>query len=222
MSAVLGAILAPLGSAAMAAAPVQMQPDGTLQIAGRTVQCGSIRNVLDPRLPTLGMASRRRNELILNPSRLNRYSSTVGLFVFHHECGHHHVGSDELAADCWALKRGLRDGWFDMRHIGLICRSFGNAPETDTHPAAEERCASLHRCFTAATGSKREAQSALRPDPAAFTGRRPLHAAPSPTPSIEAPPLPVGTLILVFVALVLAARPRRRSSRQPDLATATR
>ena len=214
--AVLSAIVASVGSAAMAAASVQMQPDGTLQIAGRTLKCDGIRNVLDPHLPNLGMASRRRNVLILNPSRLDRYSSTVSLFVFHHECGHHHVSSDEFEADCWAVHRGLRDGWLDRRHLGSICSSFGNRRETETHPAVDERCASLHQCFIAATAYKHEARAPLRPDASAFAEKRPLRAASSP-PKIDAPPLPVGTLVLLFVALVLAAAPRRRLSRHASV-----
>ena len=76
--ALLAATLTAPGSRAHAAAPVQMQPDGTLQIAGRTVQCGRARNVLDPHMPNLGMASRRRNEVILNPARLSRYPEHRG------------------------------------------------------------------------------------------------------------------------------------------------
>jgi hypothetical protein len=219
--AFLAAALATPGASAHAAAPVQIQPDGSLQIAGRTVQCGRARNVLDPYIPNLGMASRRRNEVILNPARLSRYPSTVGLFVFHHECGHHHVGGDELEADCWAVNRGVRDGWLDRRHLGSICGSFGNRRETATHPAADERCASLHQCFGAATATtKREAKAPLPSDPSAFTERRALQAAADPSPPrAKQQSLPVGTLILLFVALVLAAAPRRRSARQPGLAT---
>jgi len=238
--ALLAAALTAPGSRAHAAAPVQMQPDGTLQIAGRAVQCGRARNVLDPHMPNLGMASRRRNEVILNPARLGRYPSTVGLFVFHHECGHHHVGGDELEADCWAVDRGVRDGWLDRRHLGSICSSFGNRRETATHPAAGDRCARLHQCFTAASAtSAREARLSPPRDASARARRQPLYTAPAPERIEAPPPLPVGTLLLMFVALVLAARPRRRAegtqtkraegaqgsraegtqaSRQPDLA----
>lgn len=208
--AVLSVILAPVGLALPAAASVQMQPDGALQIAGRSLRCGGIRNVLDPRLPNLGMASRRRNELILNPSRLHRYSSTVSLFVFHHECGHHHVGGDELEADCWAVHRGLRDGWLDRRHLASICGSFGNRRETDTHPAADERCASLYQCFTAASASRLEARMPLHPDTVAFTQAISPPRSASNSVGTDAPPLPIATLLLMFVALVLAAAPRSR------------
>lgn len=206
-------VLAVLATMTPASASLRLQTDGALQIAGRAVKCGSIRNVLDPDLPNLGTTSRRRNVLTLNPERLERYPSTVALFVFHHECGHHHVGSDELEADCWAVYRGIRDGWLERGHLRSICRSFGNRPETATHPAGDERCASLHQCFAAASAAvRREARTPQRSEVSAFAERRPLHAAAPSTPRVEAPPLPVGTLLLLFVALVLTAAPRRRRS----------
>lgn len=191
-----------------------MQQDGTLQIAGRSLRCGSIRNVLDPELPSLGLAG--RSVVVLNPELLDRYSPIVRLFVFHHECGHHHIGSDELAADCWAVRRGLRDGWLDKRDLTSICRSFGNARETETHPSAPRRCASLERCFIAAAGAKRELRLAERADlaPPVQTKPRPVAMRPA---TVDEPPLPVGVLVVLFVALVWAAAPKRRQSRDEAL-----
>jgi hypothetical protein len=140
------------------------QRDGTLLLAGRSLRCGTARNVLDPHLPNLGLAA--PGVLVMNPRLLNRWSVTVRLFVFHHECGHHHVGGSELAADCWAVKQGVRHGWLDRQGLGQVCRSFGNAPETSTHPSAARRCVSLDRCFanaTAALAKERAAASAEAP-----------------------------------------------------------
>lgn len=205
-------------SATTAAASVKMQRDGSLQIAGQNVRCGNVRNVLDPDLPGLGMAGRR--VVALNPELLERYSPIVRLFVFHHECGHHNVGSDELAADCWAVRRGLRDGWLSKRDLTPICKSFGNAPETDTHPSAPRRCASLERCFMAAAGGKRELRVAERTDfaPSAQTKPRPLAMHPA---TVDEPSLPIGLLVVVFVALVWAAAPRRRRANDESLEPTT-
>lgn len=138
--------LAALGSVAvLAASLVSVQRDGALQIAGRNLKCGSVRNVVDRRLPNLGMAG--PGVLSINPLLLDRQPQTVRLFVYHHECGHHHVGASELAADCWAVNRGMRDGWLDKSAMAQICKSFGNGPETDTHPSGKRRCKSLDRCF---------------------------------------------------------------------------
>jgi hypothetical protein len=127
---------------------IAKQRDGTLLIAGRSLRCGTSRNVLDPHLPNLGLAA--PGVVVFNPRELNRWPDTVRLFVFHHECGHHHVGGDELGADCWAVKQGVRQGWLDRDGLVQVCRSFGGGPATSTHPAAAARCAALNRCFSAA------------------------------------------------------------------------
>ena len=121
--------------------------DGTLEIAGRSVRCGQVRNVLDPRLPNLGISIPARGMLVINPTLLGRQPETVRLFVFHHECAHHHVGGNELKADCWAIDRGVRDGWLDRGKLHEVCRSFGDAPATPTHPSAATRCRNLEQCF---------------------------------------------------------------------------
>jgi hypothetical protein len=133
-----------------AAPSVRAARDGTLEIAGRKLSCGRVRNVLDQRLPNLGVSIPDRGLLVINPMLLQRYPDSVRLFVFHHECGHHHVGSNELKADCWAVDRGVRDGWLDKKRLGEVCRSFGNAPSTPTHPSAASRCRNLQQCFAAA------------------------------------------------------------------------
>jgi hypothetical protein len=121
-----------------------------LQLAGRQVHCDRVRLRLDGRLENLGAAAVDERLLLLNPRLLRRYSNTVQLFVFHHECGHHRVGGSELKADCWAVNRGLRDGWLDRKGLAQVCRSFENAPETDTHPSGRRRCANIDRCFATA------------------------------------------------------------------------
>jgi hypothetical protein len=134
------------------------QRDGSLLIAGHSLRCGGVRNVVDPRLPNLGLAA--PGVLVMNPRLLNRWPATVRLFVFHHECGHHHVGASELAADCWAVKQGVRQGWLDRTGLTQICRSFGNGPATSTHPSGAARCASLDRCFANAVAAAAKGKSA--------------------------------------------------------------
>src|SRR5215813_4903296 len=159
----LGAYGAPVEAAsAQAASPVSLQRDGTIAVAGRTLKCGSVRNVLDPRLPNLGIAS--PGVLVMNPRLLTRQPETVRLFVFHHECGHHHVGGNELKADCWAVGEGVRQGWLDRKGLTQVCRSFGDAPTTATHPSGRDRCSNLDRCFAAATQRQQTAAAtAARP-----------------------------------------------------------
>ena len=144
------------GGPVQSASPISQQRDGTVTIAGRVLRCGSVRNVLDPRLPNLGVAA--PGVLVLNPGLLSRHSETVRLFVFHHECGHHHVGASELKADCWAVSEGVKQGWLDRGGLAEACRSFGNAPATSTHPSAR-RCANLDRCFAAAIAAHPKQQA---------------------------------------------------------------
>ena len=147
------------GSAPLqSATPISLQRDGAVTIAGRVLRCGSVRNVLDPRLPNLGVAA--PGVLVLNPGLLNRQSEIVRLFVFHHECGHHHVGGSELRADCWAVNAGVKAGWLDRPGLDQACRSFGDAPPTPTHPSGARRCANLDRCFAAASATHGKSQQA--------------------------------------------------------------
>jgi hypothetical protein len=127
--------------------------DGTVEIAGRALSCGRIRVSLDRRIPSEGAAA--PGMLILNPRLLSAQPQTVRLFVFYHECGHHNVGESELKADCWAIERGVQDGWLDQRGIREVCQSFDGMPETDTHPSAKRRCRNLDQCFAASVAAHR-------------------------------------------------------------------
>jgi hypothetical protein len=127
--------------------PITLQRDGSIQMAARNLRCGAVRTVLDPRLPNLGISVPGVRLLVINPTLIARQPGTVGLFVFYHECGHQHVGASELSADCWAVRRGVRDGWLNRAGLTQICASFGDAPQTPTHPSAARRCSNLNRCF---------------------------------------------------------------------------
>ena len=137
-----------VGVGIASASAMVLRRDGALAVGGHTLRCKTMRNVLDPRLPGLGLAA--PGVVVLNPKLINRQSNTVRLFVFYHECGHHHVGGSETGADCWAAKQGLRQGWLSREALPQVCRSFGNGPATATHPAGSARCASLQRCFSTA------------------------------------------------------------------------
>jgi hypothetical protein len=145
---------ATLGMSARASPPVTLQADGSLQIDGRTLRCGNVRNALDRRLPNLGVSVPATRLLIVNPTLLARESKTVRVFVFNHECGHHHVGASELRADCWAVQRGVEEGWLDKVGLAQVCGSFGDAPATPTHPSGARRCSNLDRCFAVAEAEK--------------------------------------------------------------------
>jgi hypothetical protein len=168
---------------AQAALALSERRDGAVDIGGRTLRCGNARTKFDQRLPNLGISIPDSRLVVLNPSLLRRQPETVRVFVFHHECGHHHVGGSELGADCWAVNRGVMEGWLDKAGLAQVCRSFGNAPATSTHPAAATRCANLDRCFATAS--------------AALTRQKRLAAAsPSPTPRLVSGPRLIRTGVL--------------------------
>ena len=156
-------------------AHAQKSPVNALEIAGRTVRCGNVRILTDRHLPSEGAAA--PGVLILNPSMLSEQPATVRLFVFHHECGHHNVGDSELKADCWAVDRGVRDGWLDDKGLNAVCRSFEDAPETDTHPSGQRRCRNLDKCFATA----KMATSATASASAIVTPSRPPRLVSGPT-----------------------------------------
>ena len=114
---------------------------------------------------------------------------TVRLFVFYHECGHHNVGESELKADCWAIERGVRDGWLDKQGIRAVCQSFDGMPKTDTHPSAKRRCRNLDQCFAASV-------AALQPSDPGGTSPGPLEQARAPR--LVSGPTLVGTGIVRF------------------------
>ena len=150
----------PESGLARLSSPVDLRRNGELLIAGRALRCGRARNVLDPELPNLGSAG--PGIVVFNPYLLNRESDAVRLFVFHHECGHHNVGSSEVGADCWAVKQGVSQGWFDHQAIEQVCGSFGNSPASATHPSGARRCASLRQCFASVIASGARQKSATK------------------------------------------------------------
>ena len=165
-----------IGQAAEQPAPMRLGRGGAVEVAGRAVYCANVRTRLDRSLPNLGAAAPDAKLMVLNPSLMSRFSGPVQLFVFHHECGHHHVGASELEADCWAVSEGVRSGWLDRNGLGQVCRSFGNAPETDTHPSGKRRCGNIDKCFAKVETEVAKAKAAPATSP----------APPAPTPSAPA------------------------------------
>jgi hypothetical protein len=130
--------------------------DGALQMEEQKLRCADADLKLDRRLPNLGAAAPGEGTLWINPRLLAAETPTVRLFVFHHECGHLHVGASELESDCWAVERGVDAGWLDSGGLKEVCESFGDAPESSTHPSGRRRCANLDRCFATASAKKRQ------------------------------------------------------------------
>jgi hypothetical protein len=184
LAILLAGMLLPLG-----AARAQGGGRDSIQLAGRTAQCKGVRIANDNHLPSEGAAA--PGVLLLNPRLLNRLPQVVRLFVFSHECGHHHVGGSELGADCWAVSRGVREGWLDAKGLSQVCQSFDDAPPTATHPSGRKRCSNLDKCFATAVAqlqASKTATAAQAPAPAATpTAAPPQERRAASAPSGEAP-----------------------------------
>lgn len=166
--AALFSIMSPAYSAPAPGGFPKLQRDGTLKMAGRDLRCGRARNVLDGRLPSEGAAA--PGVLIINPRLINRMPQTVRLFVFYHECGHHHVGASELKADSWAVMRGVAEGWLDREGLKQVCRSFGNMPATPTHPSGRSRCRNLDQTYNQAVAAQQPLPKRRPADQASAAG----------------------------------------------------
>ena len=194
----VAAVTAPLAAAALAAEPARVLADGQLEMAGRKMSCGEVEVRLDRRLPNLGAASPHEQMLWINPRLLAGETPTVQLFVFHHECGHHHVGASELGSDCWAVEKGVQDGWLDEKGLSQVCDSFGGAPESSTHPSARRRCGNLDRCYAAAVRTRKPQTpvlAAAKPDEAVAEARR---TAATPSATVATAPRLVGAPQLLW------------------------
>ena len=179
IAAALVACAAAPGAALLLASPAGAQSverDGSFKLAGRSLRCGRARNIVDRNIPIEGMSA--PGMVILNPSLLRQHPENVRVFIFHHECAHQHVGGDELGADCWAVRRGVSEGWLDKKGLGDVCRSFGDAPESATHPSGRRRCRNLDRCFAAALAS----QPPSSPPTATSSTLHAVRAEPRPAP----------------------------------------
>jgi hypothetical protein len=97
-------------------------PFPSINIGGANMYCTtalgqSAAIYIDPHVNQyIGRASHNGYPTIqLGPGFFNSVPGFVGQFWFLHECAHHVVGSDEAAADCFAIR--------NMRNLGLIAHS---------------------------------------------------------------------------------------------------
>ena len=82
----------------------------------------------------------------LNPALL-RMPRPLQLFWYAHECAHQLHGINEGYADCWAIRMGRIEGWFQVQDFALLERTL--SPHGDSqHLPAPQRSALLWRCFT--------------------------------------------------------------------------
>ncbi len=133
---------------------------GTAVVGGRRMSCRPARVVLSRSTPHVGAA--RRGVITLNPRLLNRLPSVTRRIIFLHECAHQYVGANETAADCWAVRVGVRQGWLSERGVRQVCRAFAGSRGTGAHLPGPARCRAMLSCYRNAKGRRSRARRASR------------------------------------------------------------
>lgn len=121
----------------------QPQPAGVLRFGDEPARCGSAQTMI-AHIPDLAMM--RPGWIILNPA-LFTLPQPIQHFWYAHECAHHLLGSDELAADCWAARAGKRLGWLGQRDLDWLEENFRDNPGDAAHPPGPIRAANIRACY---------------------------------------------------------------------------
>jgi hypothetical protein len=118
---------------------------GMLKIDGKSVNCGTRPTVLNPNFNS--WAGAFPGFMILNTKKLDGLSTPVKLFLYSHECGHQFVGVDEVKADFFAIRRGMRLGWLNARGMKDICTFISKLKATAAHPPGPARCEMMRKYY---------------------------------------------------------------------------
>lgn len=133
--------------------PAQAQsfPPGTFSIGGIPVACGPVWTVLQSGLGDAAKAIPPMGglppQIVIDPTIVGTMPQSVKLFFYAHECGHHVVGSNENAADCWAAKIGRQQGWFTAADMQYLVQIFQWNPGDWTHAPGPARLNNIWACF---------------------------------------------------------------------------
>ncbi|MBM3543668.1 MAG: hypothetical protein FJX44_04050 [Alphaproteobacteria bacterium] len=120
-------------------------PHGSLQIDGKSVNCGKRPTVLNPAFDSWGGAF--PGFLILNTNKISGLTTQVKLYIYSHECGHQFVGADEIQADLFAIRRGVRWGWLDAQGMEDICVFISKLKGDSVHPPGPKRCETMRKYY---------------------------------------------------------------------------
>jgi hypothetical protein len=127
-----------------------VQP-GALKIDGNSVTCGKRPTVINSNFESWGGAF--PGFLILNTKKIQGLSTQVKLWVYTHECGHQFVGTNEIQADLFAIRRGVKSGWLDSRGMEDICAFVSQIKGDSVHPPGPERCETMRKFYRQLVGT---------------------------------------------------------------------
>lgn len=137
-------------------------PETELVISGVSVTCKDFRGaaVRTTRMDDLGDVARawivsRMPIITIDTVRMAKLPEKVQLFFYFHECGHHVLAhiyvpttSSENEADCWAVKKGRKEGVFTREDVAGFAPVFAHSRGSKQgHLPGPERVAHLLACF---------------------------------------------------------------------------
>jgi TonB family protein len=151
---VMTALSAPMAAAQQRPTPKEyvdhvggtIVPAGKFEVEGRPAACGSRPTVLDYHLDDITAAYPQFP--IVNPARFAKLSPTLKLWTFGVACGFALFGPDPTGADCYAVRRGKKEGWLSDQAVDEICTFL--LPTTAgryKQVPGPERCERLRRCY---------------------------------------------------------------------------
>ncbi|MEM8983717.1 MAG: hypothetical protein AAGC71_11870 [Pseudomonadota bacterium] len=112
-------------------------------IGGISMTCYGIPTVVQH---IQDIAFARPGVIILSPRFFNE-DPAVQRFIYAHECAHHVLGSNESAADCWAMQIGRDQGWLSRRDATAVAHTLSRTPGSITHPPGPIRAEQAMRCY---------------------------------------------------------------------------
>ena len=126
---------------------------GDATLGGMRLHCHAAQVVVSNQVPGPGFAV--PGLIMFGPKYLKAYPPIVQRLIFLHECGHQYVGTDENAADCYAVAAGKRQGWLTQAGLRQACKAIWHTSADGAHLAGPERCAALRQCFDTSPGKTR-------------------------------------------------------------------
>jgi len=145
---IIAALASPDGARAqfLPGGPGQMVPPGGFTIAGIPVACGPAPTMISPAINDIARGGPMPPLIMLHPVFFQQ-PPPLQLFIYAHECAHVNGIMNESAADCWAVRLGRAQGWFDQQSLGLLFQSFAGNPGDWTHLPGPARVQVMAGCF---------------------------------------------------------------------------
>lgn len=141
---------------------------GKLTIDGKRMNCGKRPTVINPNFDSWGGAF--PGFLILNTKKIAGLSTQVKLYVYSHECGHQFIGADEVKADLFAIRRGVKWGWLNAKGLDEICTFISQLKGDSVHPPGTKRCQTMRAYYREQVDGGRQRASSTSPTGARMLG----------------------------------------------------